>query len=155
MRITSRDFLLAWALWASFCVQTSVIRGTYLALEHMSREHGKDGGIIINVSSMAGRSMSIRLKGGGGWGGVLGLCQTCTLWLYNLETRVGARQHAAASAALVFYQHWVTELLPTCFTPFSNLNFSFLSLSSSARLHGHKTRGHWLHQSYGGKRSIL
>ncbi|CAG06100.1 unnamed protein product, partial [Tetraodon nigroviridis] len=31
----------------------SVIRGTYLALEHMSREHGKDGGIIINVSSMA------------------------------------------------------------------------------------------------------
>ncbi|TWW59514.1 15-hydroxyprostaglandin dehydrogenase [NAD(+)] [Takifugu flavidus] len=32
---------------------TSVIRGTYLALEHMSREHGKGGGIIINVSSMA------------------------------------------------------------------------------------------------------
>lgn len=35
-----------------------MIRGTYLALEHMSREHGKDGGIIINVSSMAGRSYS-------------------------------------------------------------------------------------------------
>ncbi|TNM85491.1 hypothetical protein fugu_007762 [Takifugu bimaculatus] len=32
---------------------TSVISGTYLALEHMSREHGKGGGIIINVSSMA------------------------------------------------------------------------------------------------------
>lgn len=43
-------------------MQTSVIRGTYLALEHMSREHGKDGGIIINVSSMAGRSMHFHPK---------------------------------------------------------------------------------------------
>ncbi|XP_076001417.1 15-hydroxyprostaglandin dehydrogenase [NAD(+)] [Genypterus blacodes] len=32
---------------------TSLIKGTYLALEHMSKEHGKEGGIIINVSSMA------------------------------------------------------------------------------------------------------
>uniref|UniRef100_A0A1A7X3T3 15-hydroxyprostaglandin dehydrogenase [NAD(+)] n=1 Tax=Iconisemion striatum TaxID=60296 RepID=A0A1A7X3T3_9TELE len=32
---------------------TSVIKGTYLALEHMSKEHGKEGGTIINVSSMA------------------------------------------------------------------------------------------------------
>ncbi|XP_008315991.1 15-hydroxyprostaglandin dehydrogenase [NAD(+)] isoform X1 [Cynoglossus semilaevis] len=32
---------------------TSVIKGTYLALEHMSKEHGKQGGTIINVSSMA------------------------------------------------------------------------------------------------------
>ncbi|KAG9344177.1 hypothetical protein AGOR_G00191540 [Albula goreensis] len=32
---------------------TSVIKGTYLALEHMSKEHGKDGGVIVNVSSMA------------------------------------------------------------------------------------------------------
>ncbi|KAJ8407453.1 hypothetical protein AAFF_G00273100 [Aldrovandia affinis] len=32
---------------------TSVIKGTYLALEHMSKEHGKDGGVVINVSSMA------------------------------------------------------------------------------------------------------
>ncbi|XP_033976839.1 15-hydroxyprostaglandin dehydrogenase [NAD(+)] isoform X2 [Trematomus bernacchii] len=31
---------------------TSVIKGTYLALEHMSKEYGKEGGIIINVSSM-------------------------------------------------------------------------------------------------------
>lgn len=31
----------------------SVIKGTYLGLEHMSKEHGKEGGIIINVSSMA------------------------------------------------------------------------------------------------------
>lgn len=44
-------------LWPSLSLQTSVINGTYLALEHMSREHGKDGGIIINVSSMAGESM--------------------------------------------------------------------------------------------------
>lgn len=35
-------------------IQTSVIKGTYLALEHMSKEHGKQGGVIINVSSMAG-----------------------------------------------------------------------------------------------------
>ncbi|KAJ3609902.1 hypothetical protein NHX12_021996 [Muraenolepis orangiensis] len=32
---------------------TSVIKGTYLALDHMSKEHGKRGGVIINVSSMA------------------------------------------------------------------------------------------------------
>uniref|UniRef100_A0A3P9IM72 15-hydroxyprostaglandin dehydrogenase [NAD(+)] n=1 Tax=Oryzias latipes TaxID=8090 RepID=A0A3P9IM72_ORYLA len=32
---------------------TSLIKGTYLGLEHMSREHGKRGGTIINVSSMA------------------------------------------------------------------------------------------------------
>ncbi|XP_058495487.1 15-hydroxyprostaglandin dehydrogenase [NAD(+)] isoform X1 [Solea solea] len=32
---------------------TSVIKGTYLGLEHMSREHDKEGGTIINVSSMA------------------------------------------------------------------------------------------------------
>ncbi|KAM9793109.1 15-hydroxyprostaglandin dehydrogenase [NAD(+)] [Neosynchiropus ocellatus] len=32
---------------------TSVIKGTYLALDHMSREYGKEGGTIINVSSMA------------------------------------------------------------------------------------------------------
>ncbi|NP_001313470.1 15-hydroxyprostaglandin dehydrogenase [NAD(+)] [Danio rerio] len=32
---------------------TSVIKGTYLALEHMSKEYGKQGGAIINVSSMA------------------------------------------------------------------------------------------------------
>ncbi|XP_029985583.1 15-hydroxyprostaglandin dehydrogenase [NAD(+)], partial [Sphaeramia orbicularis] len=33
--------------------QTSVIKGTYLGLEHMSHEYGKEGGVIINVSSMA------------------------------------------------------------------------------------------------------
>ncbi|XP_029943357.1 LOW QUALITY PROTEIN: 15-hydroxyprostaglandin dehydrogenase [NAD(+)]-like [Salarias fasciatus] len=32
---------------------TSVIKGTYLALEHMSKENGKEGGTVINVSSMA------------------------------------------------------------------------------------------------------
>ncbi|XP_073698868.1 15-hydroxyprostaglandin dehydrogenase [NAD(+)] isoform X2 [Garra rufa] len=32
---------------------TSVIQGTYLALEHMSKEYEKEGGVIINVSSMA------------------------------------------------------------------------------------------------------
>ncbi|XP_010774312.1 15-hydroxyprostaglandin dehydrogenase [NAD(+)]-like, partial [Notothenia coriiceps] len=37
---------------------TSVIKGTYLALEHMSKEYGKEGGIIINVSSMAGNTQT-------------------------------------------------------------------------------------------------
>ncbi|XP_029114993.1 15-hydroxyprostaglandin dehydrogenase [NAD(+)] [Scleropages formosus] len=32
---------------------TSVIKGTYLGLDYMSKEHGKEGGVIINVSSMA------------------------------------------------------------------------------------------------------
>ncbi|KAL1023720.1 hypothetical protein UPYG_G00045120 [Umbra pygmaea] len=32
---------------------TSVIKGTYLGLEHMSKEFGKPGGVIVNVSSMA------------------------------------------------------------------------------------------------------
>ncbi|KAG5848341.1 hypothetical protein ANANG_G00097460 [Anguilla anguilla] len=32
---------------------TSLIKGTYLGLDHMSKEYGKDGGVIINVSSMA------------------------------------------------------------------------------------------------------
>ncbi|XP_077427774.1 15-hydroxyprostaglandin dehydrogenase [NAD(+)] isoform X3 [Vanacampus margaritifer] len=39
---------------------TSVINGTYLALEHMSKEHGKEGGTIINVSSMAGNAAPYR-----------------------------------------------------------------------------------------------
>lgn len=40
-----------------FFTQTSVIKGTYLALEHMSKEYGKQGGSIINVSSMAGKQL--------------------------------------------------------------------------------------------------
>ncbi|XP_066574234.1 15-hydroxyprostaglandin dehydrogenase [NAD(+)] [Amia ocellicauda] len=32
---------------------TSLIKGTYFGLEHMSKEYGKGGGVIINVSSMA------------------------------------------------------------------------------------------------------
>lgn len=43
----------------SLSLQTSVINGTYLALEHMSKEHGKEGGTIINVSSMAGNSYTL------------------------------------------------------------------------------------------------
>lgn len=38
-------------------LQTSVIKGTYLALDHMSKEFGKEGGVIINVSSMAGKAV--------------------------------------------------------------------------------------------------
>lgn len=46
-------------------LQTSVIKGTYLALEHMSKEYGKEGGIVINVSSMAGKMN--RPTRGRGW----------------------------------------------------------------------------------------
>uniref|UniRef100_A0A671KKB1 15-hydroxyprostaglandin dehydrogenase [NAD(+)]-like n=1 Tax=Sinocyclocheilus anshuiensis TaxID=1608454 RepID=A0A671KKB1_9TELE len=31
-----------------------VVRGTYLALEHMKKENGGNGGVIVNISSMAG-----------------------------------------------------------------------------------------------------
>ncbi|KAK7143885.1 hypothetical protein R3I93_014903 [Phoxinus phoxinus] len=31
-----------------------VVRGTYLALEHMKKENGGNGGVIINIASMAG-----------------------------------------------------------------------------------------------------
>uniref|UniRef100_UPI00398EDD30 15-hydroxyprostaglandin dehydrogenase [NAD(+)]-like n=1 Tax=Pristiophorus japonicus TaxID=55135 RepID=UPI00398EDD30 len=33
---------------------TSVIRGTYIALEYMSKENGGKGGVIVNVASLAG-----------------------------------------------------------------------------------------------------
>ncbi|KAJ8348005.1 hypothetical protein SKAU_G00265940 [Synaphobranchus kaupii] len=31
-----------------------VIRGTYLALQHMKKENGGEGGVIVNIASMAG-----------------------------------------------------------------------------------------------------
>ncbi|XP_067280659.1 15-hydroxyprostaglandin dehydrogenase [NAD(+)] [Pseudorasbora parva] len=31
-----------------------VVRGTYLALEHMKKENGGNGGVIVNIASMAG-----------------------------------------------------------------------------------------------------
>lgn len=40
--------------------QISVIKGTYLGLEHMSKEYGKEGGTIINVSSMAGWPLALK-----------------------------------------------------------------------------------------------
>lgn len=48
-----------------FLSQTSVIQGTYFALDHMSKEHSKEGGVIINVSSMAGKNVSCRLDSSG------------------------------------------------------------------------------------------
>nr|XP_051688366.1 15-hydroxyprostaglandin dehydrogenase [NAD(+)] isoform X2 [Oryctolagus cuniculus] len=38
----------------------SVISGTYLGLDYMSKQNGGEGGIIINMSSMAGRVYSER-----------------------------------------------------------------------------------------------
>ena len=34
--------------------QCGVVRGTYLALEHMKKTSGGHGGVIVNVASMAG-----------------------------------------------------------------------------------------------------
>lgn len=31
-----------------------MIRGTYLALEHMKKDNGGNGGVIVNVASLAG-----------------------------------------------------------------------------------------------------
>ncbi|OXB84145.1 UNVERIFIED_CONTAM: hypothetical protein H355_012263 [Colinus virginianus] len=36
---------------------TSVIRGTYLGLEYMRKGNGGDGGVIINISSLAGENI--------------------------------------------------------------------------------------------------
>uniref|UniRef100_A0A3B3IML3 15-hydroxyprostaglandin dehydrogenase n=1 Tax=Oryzias latipes TaxID=8090 RepID=A0A3B3IML3_ORYLA len=84
---------------------TSLIKGTYLGLEHMSREHGKRGGTIVNVSSMAAflhsphqpvytatkhgvigftRAMAVRLASGPEVRGTP-LCSTLT-FLVNLPT---------------------------------------------------------------------
>lgn len=63
--MTNQSAVEAFHLYSVFdvcvCVffQTSVIKGTYLALEHMSKEYGKEGGVIINVSSMAGNVLSL------------------------------------------------------------------------------------------------
>ena len=40
-------------LWVIF--QTGTIRGTLLAVEHMRRDKGGEGGIIINVASAGGK----------------------------------------------------------------------------------------------------
>uniref|UniRef100_A0A8D0L4V6 15-hydroxyprostaglandin dehydrogenase [NAD(+)] n=1 Tax=Sphenodon punctatus TaxID=8508 RepID=A0A8D0L4V6_SPHPU len=36
---------------------TSVIRGTYIGLEYMKKGNGGDGGVIINISSLAGENI--------------------------------------------------------------------------------------------------
>ena len=38
--------------------QTSVITMTYLAVDHMSKDKGGSGGIIVNISSVAGQSFN-------------------------------------------------------------------------------------------------
>lgn len=35
--------------------QVSVISGTYLGLDYMSKQNGGEGGIIINMASLAGK----------------------------------------------------------------------------------------------------
>lgn len=36
-----------------------VIRGAYLALEHMSKVNGGRGGVIVNTASMAGKESNL------------------------------------------------------------------------------------------------
>ncbi|XP_020491248.1 15-hydroxyprostaglandin dehydrogenase [NAD(+)] [Labrus bergylta] len=62
-----------------------VIRGTYLALEHMSKLNGGQGGVIINTASMAG----------------LGPLPSCPVYTASKHGVVGfTRAIAAASSAL-------------------------------------------------------
>ncbi|XP_041042031.1 15-hydroxyprostaglandin dehydrogenase [NAD(+)] isoform X2 [Carcharodon carcharias] len=38
---------------------TSVIRGTYMALEYMSKENGGKGGVIVNMASLAAATLRL------------------------------------------------------------------------------------------------
>lgn len=37
--------------------QVSVISGTYLGMDYMSKQNGGEGGVIINMASLAGKSI--------------------------------------------------------------------------------------------------
>lgn len=40
-----------------FLFQISVIRGTYIGLDYMKTENGGNGGVIVNMSSLAGKNI--------------------------------------------------------------------------------------------------
>ncbi len=44
-----------------YYLQNGVIYGTKLALQHMGRSNGGQGGLVINVASMAGGSFQFSL----------------------------------------------------------------------------------------------
>ena len=50
--------LTAWHIftvnYAYTCMQTAVMNGTYMAVEHMRTDNGGHGGIIVNIGSTAG-----------------------------------------------------------------------------------------------------
>lgn len=62
IRRKSSSSSLLWSLFLGlqaavsqpFVLQVGAIRGSYLALEHMSKLKGGRGGVIVNVASMAG-----------------------------------------------------------------------------------------------------
>ena len=57
--------------------QTSVITMTYLAVDHMSKDKGGSGGIIVNISSVAGQSSNFFFFN-------LTFVYRCTNHIYNL-----------------------------------------------------------------------
>lgn len=45
-----------------FLYQISVIRGTYIGLDYMKKENGGNGGVIVNIASIAGKNIICFIK---------------------------------------------------------------------------------------------
>lgn len=75
----------------------SAIRGNYLALEHMSRMNGGRGGVIVNVSSMAG----------------IGPLPPCPVYTASKHGLVGFTRAVAAASRASGYGVRVNTLCPS------------------------------------------
>lgn len=42
--------------------QSGLVRGTYLALDHMKKQNGGKGGVIINIASLAGSKIHLNYQ---------------------------------------------------------------------------------------------
>ncbi|XP_060911423.1 15-hydroxyprostaglandin dehydrogenase [NAD(+)] [Labrus mixtus] len=74
-----------------------VIRGTYLALEHMSKLNGGQGGVIINTASMAG----------------LGCLPSCPVYTATKHGVVGFTRAMAAASSALGYSVRINALCPS------------------------------------------
>ncbi|XP_013770164.1 15-hydroxyprostaglandin dehydrogenase [NAD(+)]-like isoform X2 [Pundamilia nyererei] len=74
-----------------------VIRGTYLALEHMRKTNGGGGGVIVNIASMAG----------------LGPLLTCPVYTATKHGVIGFTRAVAAASAASNYGIRVNALCPS------------------------------------------
>lgn len=75
---------------------SAVIRGTYLAIEHMKKETGGRGGLIINISSMAG----------------LGPFPTCPVYTATKHGVVGFSRAIAMASEMAGYGVRVNMICP-------------------------------------------